>query len=132
MADRGAIIDDLLDHAREMAEEGHCGVSNIPNAIEIYLGIHKDCVAIVESALDTREKFHLVYKSLGVIHRLDKPLAAARKEDFGGECIVDHWRQRPVFVSITDLGEHVEAVIPSLVWFERPKVRQRLSGHFLR
>ncbi len=128
MADSLAVIDDIIDHAREIAKRGH----RVPfrhtfDFIKSYCDQNSELeVPIILGACD---EYEILFRACGPIRRSDHPDRAIGVDNLYGVAGSKNWRERPVLVASTHLGERVEAIIPSLVRIERPKVRKHVRRH---
>ncbi len=133
MADSLAVIDDIIDHAREIAKRGHwAGPVQRGDALEAYCNQHHQVVVYV--GLGTGEEYEIVFRACGPIIRLDYPLPPVGVNYFHATEVGEHWYNNPVFVGSTEIGESVEAVVPTAVIIERPKVRTdfwRNTAHWM-
>ncbi len=132
MADSLAVIDDIIDHAREIAKRGHwAGPVQRGDALEAYLKQHGQFVVYV--GLGTGEEYEIVFRACGPSIRLDYPMRSLRVDDFNGVKVGENGYEGPVFVGSAEYGENVESIIPSRICVERPKVRKdfwRKAAHW--
>ena len=123
MADSLAVIDDIIDHAREIAKRGHwAGSVQGGDALEAYCNQRAQVVVYV--GLGAGEEYEIVFRACGPIIRLDYPCSPVEVNYFHGTEVGEHGYKNPVFVGSTEIGESVEAVVPTAVIIERPKVRK--------
>lgn len=122
MTDKFTVIDDIIDHAREIAKRGHgVGLVQTFDFIKAYIGQNAEVVVLVR--LGAAEEYEIVFRACGPVRCFDHPRPVVGMCDLDAADVGEHWRERPVFVESTDLGERVEAIIPSLVRIERTNIR---------
>ena len=128
MADSLTVVDDIIDRARKIAKRGH----RVPFA-QTFDFVKSYCMQNVELnipiILGACDEYDFLFRACGPIIRSDCPIRAIRVDDAYAMPRGKHWRNRPVFVASTDLGERIEAIIPSLVRIERPKIRKHIGRH---
>lgn len=121
-ADSLTIIDNIIDHARDIAKRGHwSGPLQKGDALEAYVKQHGQVVVYV--GLGTGEEHEIVVRACGPIIRLDDPLSPVEVNYFHGMEVGKRGYKNPVFVGSTEFGENVEAIVPTAISVERPKVR---------
>lgn len=126
-ADSLAVIDDILDHAREMAKRGHrVAPFETGNALKAYCHQKAEVVVFVRTLAG--EECEIIFRACGPMVGLDNFLPPVWVNYFYAENIRKNGNDFPVFVGSAEQGEDVEAVIPSFVRVERPKIRVNFWG----
>ena len=129
MADSLTVIDDIIDHAREIAKRGH-RVAPLKgrDALEAYC--NQEAQLVVYVRLGAGEEHEIAFRADGPLVRLDEAMSSVAVVDFYGVKVGERGYELPMPVSSRDVGERVEAVIPSIVGVQRPKEHKNFWGEF--
>ena len=127
MADNLATIDDIIDHAREISERGHRVMPlKGRDALEAYCNQHRQIVVYVR--LGTGEEHEITFRADGPLVRLNDAMSTVAVMNLHGVKVGERGYELPMPVSTGDVGEDVEAIVPTLVCVERPQKRTNFHG----
>lgn len=129
MADGLTVIDDIIDHAREIAKRGHrMAPLKGRDAFEAYCNQHAQLIVYVR--LGTGEEHEIAFRADGPLIRLDDAMSSVAVMELYGVKVGERGYELPMPVSSSDVGERVEAVIPSIVSVQPPKEHKNFWGEF--